>query len=391
MKPRTVPASVALMVVALVAACSSSSSGTSAATGVTSAGSSTGTTGPGRTTGTTGNGATNSSTSAGSSGSSSGAATSGGTATGSAAGTSGTGGSPVYSLSFPAITVPAGGELTQCVVLSLGNAAAVHIGEIHNLLPAGAFDFVVYRSSDSQAQPTPFSCPTFSNLGAASPDSALILSNKADDDMLLPAGVGLTLQPNQLLRLELHAVNGEQTSAQVSASSTLYAMADTAFQSEAAFVFLGDADITLDPGSAGSAAGFVVPAGAAMAAAQFSRLSGYTHSLGTMVTVETGPSGAGPLTTVYDPSSWMWNDSPRLDAQPPAQLPRDGGFEITCDYNNQTQNTVMHGTSSMNEACFFQAYAHPASGALVCLHTDKIPGGFDQCCPQGDAGCSVFQ
>jgi hypothetical protein len=285
------------------------------------------------------------------------------------------------------------GESTQCVVLNLGNPAAVHIGEIHNVSTDGVFDLVVYRSSATEEQTTPFTCPAFGNLGSAASDSALILSHEADDDMVLPAGAGLTLQPNQMLRLELHALNNGGSPQLMSATSTLVALADADFHSETAFVFAGDVDIGLNANSSGMTQGFIpMPSYIVASGSKVGQLSGYTHSDGTDVTLATGPDAGGPLTTVYDPTGWVWNQSPRLDAVPPASFGNGGGFEITCKYVNVSNQYVSSGpASTQQEACFFQGYAYPApSGAFVCLHSDTlVPGGLDECCPDdGGVGCS---
>ena len=39
--------------------------------------------------------------------------------------------------------------------------------------------------------------------------------------------------------------------------------------------------------------------------------------------------------------------------------------------------------------CFFWAYYYPSKGAKVCIHSDKIGGGVDFCCP-GSPYCSFF-
>jgi len=270
--------------------------------------------------------------------------------------------------------------------VNLGNTTTVHIGEIHNVSTDGVFDLIVYRSSATQEQTTPAACSTFANLGAAAPDSALILSHKADDDMLLPAGVGLTLQANQMLMLELHAMNYGVSPQPVSATSTLVALADGDYQSEAAFVFIGDIDIDLEPNSTGTTQGFVpIPDFVAGVGAQVDQLSGYTHAYGTSVAVATGVS-PGPFTTVYDPTGWIWSQSPRTDAVPPAEIASGGGFQITCNYLNTSTSSIRNGPAEVqDEACFFQGYAHPASGAFVCVHSS---GGFDECCPtDGGVGC----
>src|SRR4051812_8662164 len=88
---------------------------------------------------------------------------------GSGAGMSGStgagGNSPqTFSVTFGPVTIGAGMEDTQCVVRKLPNTAAMHVGEIHNVLGVGSHHLIVYRTNDTVEKTTPFKCQPFTDL-----------------------------------------------------------------------------------------------------------------------------------------------------------------------------------------------------------------------------------
>jgi hypothetical protein len=168
-------------------------------------------------------------------------------------------------------------------------------------------------------------------------------------------------------------------------------MPEAQFQTEAAFLFLGDSDVNFPPNSTQTVQAFLaVPPRVAPAAARFVQVDGHTHSLGINISIATATDSAE--TSVYSPTNWNWDDSPRLDTAPPFSLPPDGGFKIACDYDNTRPQTVRFGTTVNDEICFLGAYVYPSNGAFVCIHTDTVPGGIDLCCPGGGTTCdNLFQ
>ena len=79
-----------------------------------------------------------------------------GTGTGAGAGgATGTGGGSTapqeFTVTWGPITLMPGEENTQCVVMALKNATAIHVGAIHNVLSEGSHHLIVYQSDGHDA------------------------------------------------------------------------------------------------------------------------------------------------------------------------------------------------------------------------------------------------
>lgn len=299
----------------------------------------------------------------------------------------GVGGGAQYSVTFDAITVPPGEEHTQCVVKKLSNLTAAHIGQIHNVLGEGSHHLIVYRTADTVEQPTPQDCQPFSDLLKPEKGTPLMISQKADDLLTLPQGVAFTLQPEQFIRLEMHYINATAAPLQVQATSTFIALDDKDFQNEADFLFMGNPDIDIPAHSAFTLGPTYLPLPKELAGVNFFGFAGHTHQWGTNVKVATTTGKTGTDTPVYDVQGWSWSEPETVYKDPPIQVPANGGFRLTCDWQNDGNSQVGFGESATDEMCFFWTYYYPSKGAFVCAHTDQVAGGYDLCCP-GNAFCS---
>lgn len=112
-----------------------------------------------------------------------------------------------YSVTFDAVTVPAGEEDTQCVVKKLTNTEAKHVGRIHNQLGPGSHHLIVYRTNDTEEQPDPFPCQPFADLLNPAKGTPLMITQKSDDELVLPPGVAFAIGQAQFVRLEMHYLN----------------------------------------------------------------------------------------------------------------------------------------------------------------------------------------
>src|SRR5262249_22271034 len=115
-----------------------------------------------------------------------------------------------YSITFGPIAIPAGTENTQCIVKRLGNPEPLPVGSIHDVLGRASHHMVVYRVNDTTEQTTPFNCKPFQDTATGN-GSPIIISQKSDDTLSMPAGVAYTLDANQMLRIELHYINATQS------------------------------------------------------------------------------------------------------------------------------------------------------------------------------------
>jgi hypothetical protein len=204
--------------------------------------------------------------------------------------------------------------------------------------------------------------------------------------LILPDGVGFVLEPQQMIRLEVHYLNTSAGDIQVGATSTFHVMPEEEFTDAADFLFLGNPDIDIAPNSSFTLGPTFLPLPADLDGSKFFGITGHTHQWGTNVRVGVVPTEDGAETPVYDVPGWQWDEPATVYHDPPFSLPEGGGFRFTCEYQNMSSQAVGFGESANAEMCFFWAYYYPSKGAFVCAHTDQVPGGYDICCP-GNAAC----
>jgi hypothetical protein len=296
---------------------------------------------------------------------------------------------PTFTVTFDPITVTPGHEDTQCVTKRLGNDTPIIVDQIHNVLPTGSHHLIVYRTADTEERPEPYSCQPFADTLDPTKGSPLMVTQKHDELLTLPHGVGFSLAANVMVRLEMHFINTQPSDIQVSASSTFITMPEGEFQNEADFLFLGNPDINIPANSSATLGPTFLSLPAELGGANFFGVTGHTHQYGTNVTVATAASEAGPDTMLYDVPDWKWDEPATVYLDPAIQLPEGGGFRFTCTWENTSGDPVGFGESANQEMCFFWAYYYPSQGAFVCAHTDQIGTGLDLCCP-GNALCDLL-
>jgi hypothetical protein len=324
------------------------------------------------------------STTSGAGGASSGAG--GGAGAGTTTGAGGALEGPSYSVSFGPVKVAPGEEHTQCIVARLGNPEAFHVGSMHNLLTQGSHHLIVYRTADTEEKLTPYDCQPFADTLNPAKGSPLMVTQKHDEVLTFPEGVAVTLDANQMIRLEMHYINPSDAEIEVKATSTFVTLPDEKFKDEAGFLFLGDPDINIEPHSKQTLGPVFLKLPSKVDGVNFFGITGHTHQFGTNVTVAVSANKDDPGKSVYDVPNWSWSEPPTVYQDPPFQVPAGGGFRFSCSWNNTSDQSVKFGESANDEMCFFWAYYYPSKGAFVCAHTDQVPGGFDLCCP-GPALC----
>ena len=297
---------------------------------------------------------------------------SGGTAgTGGAAGSGGGGGSFVppgdsYSVKWGPTTVPGGTESTQCVVKRLGNSGSISVHEIHNSLGATSHHFIVYRVNDTVERPDPYSCQPFSDTFN---DPPLIITQRADDRLTLPDGVAYTMEPNQMVRLELHYINVSAAPQVAEATSTFVPIPQEQVENEANVIFMGDTGINIPAMSEHTLGPSFIQLPSRFDGVSYFAVTGHEHQWGTNVYVEVAESADAPGMPVYDIPTFLWNEPETVTYNDdPFTVPDGGGFRITCDWNNRSDSPVYFGTGVDDEMCFLWAYYFPSRGALVCAN-----------------------
>lgn len=298
-----------------------------------------------------------------------------------------------FSLKWGPVSVPPGTESTQCVWMRLGNTTEIKVNQMHNQLNAASHHLIVYKDDmDTTEQLTPVPCQPFTGaLNATGMIAPIAITQKADDKIQLPQGVAYTFAANQMVKLEMHYLNSSDETQDVEATADFYAANPASIDHEAGILFMGSPDIDIDPGATETLHQFLtIPAALDLSASNIFAITGHTHKLGTDVKVRVGPSNAGPMTEVYAPNPFKWDEpeTRTFDAEP-FSVPAGGGFDFECSWTNTTNQQVGFGESATDEMCFFWAYYYPSQGSKVCIHTE-MAGGHDICCP-GNSLCSLIE
>lgn len=288
-----------------------------------------------------------------------------------------------HTVTWGPLTVPPGSEDTRCVTVRLGNASMLRAHQIHNELGDASHHFIVYRVSDTMERPEPYACDPFA--GTLNPDGSgdgpLMITQKFDETLTLPDGVAFTLQPDQMIRLEMHYINAGETEQELVATSTFIPIAEAEFQHEADFLFMGDINISIPPMSAHTLGPTYMALPGELADANFFAITGHEHQWGTDVFIETATSQGGAGTAVYDIVDFNWDEPDTVYFDPTFQVPTGGGFRWTCEWFNGSNETVTFGEGANEEMCFFWAYYYPSIGPRVCFAHSGF--GVSACCPGG--------
>jgi hypothetical protein len=284
--------------------------------------------------------------------------------------------------------VPAGTEDTRCFVTRLTNDRQIRVGEITNVLGDASHHFIVYRIASGDVSTEPYPCQPFADTLNPANGAPLMVTQKAEETLALPDGVAFTLEPNQLIRLELHFINTTEAVQSVTATSTFRTMAIDDFEFEADFLFVGNPDIDLAPGEVATVGPSFLPLDPDLAGSKIFGITGHTHQYGTDVKVEIGAPGSEVM--IYDVPSFNWDEPDTVMLEPAVDVAADTGFKFSCDFNNTSGQQVGFGEGVDDEMCFFWAYYYPSKGARVCFHTDQ-QGGLDLCCPSDNVICAFLE
>jgi hypothetical protein len=184
----------------------------------------------------------------------------------------------------------------------------------------------------------------------------------------LPEGVAYTIEPNQMIRLELHYINVMATPQMAEATSTFIPMPDDEVEHEADIMFMGDTNIQVPGMSEATLGPTFIRVPARFNGVSYFALTGHDHQWGTDVYIEVAESEGSAGTPVYDIPNFLWDEPATITHDPPFAIPDGGGFKLTCDWNNQSAETVYFGTGVDDEMCFFWAYYFPSRGPLVCAN-----------------------
>jgi hypothetical protein len=275
---------------------------------------------------------------------------------GTAGGDDGASSRRTYTVSTGPITLGPGEERVVCVDRRIPSDRATDIVRISSDLTEGGHHLVFYRSTATEETDAPFACETF--RGILNGLVPLYIAQKAETELLFPAGVAYALPAAQMVRIELHFLNAKSQPLAVTGTVHLGEATPGTVVDHANLMFYGNLNIRIPPLSAATVGPTFRPFRAT--SPRLFGLTGHQHKRGTGVTIDLASSVSGPSTRLYVNHDWA--DPPLAIFDPPIATAPGQGFRYTCTYDNPTSQPVSFGEGVNQEMCFLWSYYYPDMG-----------------------------
>ena len=253
-------------------------------------------------------------------------------------------------------TVDGGKELIMCSYVRGTNATAMDVSAIEMEQTQGAHHLIVYTVDE------PIDLPPNACIQGGQPGwTEILITQIPKDNVVFPAGVGLTIKPNQQFVMEAHYINSTSAPATWTASFGMtYAPSGSVKQRAAPFL-IGSGNIAVPPaGTYSTTATCALPVGL-----NVFRIFGHEHRYGTGVTVER----IGDAAPIYQTKQWDGPPILQFDAGLP--LAMGDQVRVSCDWSNPTTTELSYPT----EMCFAVGmyWPAPAGGSLFCAASGGRP------------------
>ncbi len=301
-------------------------------------------------------------------------------------------GEEAYEVSIGPIDTPPGGERILCVVASVGNAERIGINRIESeTSTVSIHHFGFYKVYGMEEQLEPFDCTPFSSK--LDPEVAIVsfVTQRTEDAVQLPPGVGFEFEPDQKLLLEIHFLNAGDQTVSTEGRLKFYPTKEPEFE-PASLLFVTDPYVAV-PGNSTvetSPAYFTMPEGTRDANFQYNYFTGHTHKLGIGFQLESADAidGEGTMIAHYGEGEWAWEEPDFTVLDTPLEFSAGAGLRYSCKYRNPTSNLVGFGPSANDEMCAFWAYYWPyePGDPSACLASPNSV----TCCPGDPSTCDAL-
>jgi hypothetical protein len=272
-----------------------------------------------------------------------------------------------YKTGIGPISLMPGEEVTNCIVVNLGNAEGGYVRRFRADLSEGSHHMIVYTSSDTSPSPTPTPCAPLS--GILQGEHPVFIAQQAHSELDFPSDgsgtpVGFQIAANQMVRIEFHTINTSTQPLMVTGSAYLDTVPLSTQVTVSDLAFWGTEKITI-PANGSFDTG--VHYQAALANTHSFAVTTHQHHLGTEMQVWYGTGPTDTSDRVAD--SKDWSNPPLVLLAPALDFPADGskGFAYECHWVNPTSTPVSFGESFNDEMCFLWHYYYPSQGFQICI------------------------
>jgi hypothetical protein len=272
-----------------------------------------------------------------------------------------------YTTGIGPISLAPGAEETNCITIHLGNAAGGYARRFRADLGVGSHHMIVYQSNDATESPTPAPCQALA--GILMGEHPVFIAQQATATMNFPSDengvpVGFQIMANQMVKIELHAINTTQAPLMVTGKAYVDTIPLESTITLSDLAFWGTTQFSIPPLAMTSTK---VLYQAAVPGTYSFAITTHQHHLGTEMQVWYGTGATDMSDRIADGRSW--SDPPLVMLNPAIQFPSDGskGLAYQCTWSNVTTTTVKFGESFNDEMCFLWHYYYPTQGFQYCI------------------------
>jgi hypothetical protein len=186
------------------------------------------------------------------------------------------------------------------------------------------------------------------------------LTQRAEDSIEYPAGIGRSLLATEAIRLQVHYLNTTASPIQVTAQVTVTYVPPDAVEQLAGGIFVFSQSLKVPPGVSTQKFKYAVPADMS-----FLQVTGHMHRRGVHYEAH-ATDAAGKVRPLY--SSDTWNEPKTLDLDPPFAFKKGDTINWSCKFDNETDKTLVYGESAAsNEMCNMFGVYFPAQDGQTIL------------------------
>jgi hypothetical protein len=271
-------------------------------------------------------------------------------------------------------TAQPGTERTQCITVNLNNPEGVYARRFRADLTTGSHHMIVYTSAKTVEEPEPKDCQPFS--GILNGEHPIFIAQQPKAELAFPTDengtpVGFEIQPNQMIKIEMHYVDTTSFPLDVMGKVSFDTVPLTTMVTRSDLAFWGTTVINIPANSAGDTG---VLYQQALAGTKAFALTTHQHQLGTEMLVWYG-DGANDPNKIQVADGKSWSDPPLELFSPALDFPADGGgtfstkgLAFQCKWNNNTPDPVIFGEGYNDEMCFLWQYYYPSQGFQICTN-----------------------
>jgi len=255
--------------------------------------------------------------------------------------------------------VPRGTEIQHCYYFKLPSDVDVDVTRIEIAYRSGSHHMNLFKTlkdfpdhDEECFKPMDFTTPT-NPMGV----DLIVGSQSGAFDWKMPEGVGIKLKAKTQLILQTHYVNATtQAGEKGEVWVNLHTAPDRSkITAHVGTMFANNMQINVPPHqSASFTTGCSLPADVNVLAA-----TGHFHSRGKKFSIAACPVDMRTAEPAFYQSK-SWDEPPFVALDKPIAIKAGGGLEYTCDFVNDTDQTVVFGPKvETNEHCNLFAYFYP--------------------------------